>query len=254
MRAGAIFVVAAVLGGAAGCSSKDKASKSSPSDEEAAKKEALKNTKALPAKPGTTEPLAAKGVRTWTFDDETGPLPKGWRTAETDGDGTPATWSLEKRDDAPSPPTVFGVTETDNPKPTFNVAIAPDSISMADIDISVMVKVLEGKLDQGGGPMWRVADEKNYYLARWNPLEKNIRFYVVENGIRSQLAEHETQIDKSQWHSIRVVQEGTHMELFFDDEPVLAIDDETHTKAGTVGLWTKADSTALFDDLSIGPP
>ena len=125
---------------------------------------------------------------------------------------------------------------------------------MTDVDISVMVKSGTGELDQGGGPIWRVTDENNYYIARWNPLENNARFYVVQGGVRSALAKVELDLPTDQWHSLRVVAEGNAMQLFIDDDPVLQATDETHKGAGGIGLWTKADAATLFDDLSVIAP
>lgn len=195
---------------------------------------------------------AANGARTWTFD-EAGPLPKGFSTAETASAGTPATWAIAQVGDAPSPPSVFGVVQTNNPKTAYNLAIV-DDVSMADVDISVMVKAGTGELDQGGGPIWRITDADNYYIARWNPLENNARFYVVQGGVRSALAKVELELPTEEWHSLRVVHEGTHMQLFIDDEPVLQAEDAAHAGPGKIGLWTKADAATMFDDLSVIAP
>ncbi len=194
------------------------------------------------------------GARTWTFEKvPKGSLPAGFRLDETASSGTRATWSVVAADDAPSPASVFGVTATENPKTTYNLAVV-QGVSTADIDISVMVKAVSGDLDQGGGPVWRFIDHDNYYIARWNPLEKNARFYVVQGGVRSALAKVDLELDAEAWHSLRVVAEGSHMQLFIDDEPVLQADDTTHSRAGSIGLWTKADAATLFDDLSIARP
>lgn len=192
------------------------------------------------------------GARTWTFDPSQA-LPSGFRATETASSGSPARWGVVPMPDAPSPPTVFGVTESRNPKLTYNLAVL-DAVSIADVDISVMVKAISGELDRGGGPVWRLADANNYYIARWNPLEGNVRFYVVEAGSRRALGRTDIDLDPSLWHSLRVVAEGARMTLFVDDDPVLSIEDSTHRAAGAIGLWTKADAATLFDDLSIGAP
>jgi len=207
------------------------------------------------AKPDPTPsppPAPVSNTQTWTFDGP-GPIPAGVRTAETGGAGHPATWTVRPMPDAPSPPNAFGITRSDNDKSTYNLAIVSD-VSVKDTDLSVMVKADGGVLDAGGGPIWRVTDDDNYYIARWNPLESNVRFYVMAGGVRSALAEASITLDTTQWHSLRVIAEGTSMELFVDDMPVLRTEDKTHRVAGAVGLWSKADATTMFDDLSIAPP
>ncbi len=67
---------------------------------------------------------------------------------------------------------------------TFNVALA-DGTSFKDVDLSVRLRAVEGELDQGGGLVWRAKDARNYYVARYNPLENNFRVYKVERGVRT---------------------------------------------------------------------
>lgn len=57
--------------------------------------------------------------------------------------------------------------------------------------MSVKLKAVAGKIDQGGGVMWRYQDADNYYVCRYNPLEENFRVYRVVKGKRIQLATRE---------------------------------------------------------------
>jgi len=68
------------------------------------------------------------------------------------------------------------------------------------MDLSVVVLAVSGEEDQGGGPVWRAADAANYYITRWNPLEKNFRLYFVKDGRRKQLASAAATGDHSVWH------------------------------------------------------
>ena len=53
----------------------------------------------------------------------------------------------------------------------------------SDVVFQVSLLPIEGKADMGGGLIWRATDDRNYYLARANPLEQNIRIYRVVKGI-----------------------------------------------------------------------
>jgi hypothetical protein len=187
----------------------------------------------------------------WTFDGgAAGAIPDGWTVGESNGAGTPATWATAARDDAPSAPNVFGVTSSANYGHTFNVALA-DGTAYQDLDLTVAVRAVSGEEDQGGGPVWRAADASNYYITRWNPLENNFRVYFVKDGRRKQLASAPATGDISGWHTIRVVAVGAHIDCYLDGEKLLSVDDETFAAAGMVGLWTKADAVALFDDMHV---
>ena len=245
-----LLLVLALL--CSGCAGGDASKAADGTKDAKAKSDAKADTKSETKPETKPDAKAANDARTWTFD-ESGPLPKGFSTAETASAGTPAKWAIAEAKDAPSPPSVFGVVETKNPKTAYNLAIV-DDVSMTDVDISVMVKAETGELDQGGGPIWRVTDADNYYIARWNPLENNARFYIVQGGVRSALAKVDVELPTEDWHSLRVVHEGTHMQLFIDDEPVLQADDAVHKGPGKIGLWTKADAATMFDDLSVISP
>ena len=40
--------------------------------------------------------------------------------------------------------------------------------------------------------------------------------------------------------------------MTYDGQQLFEVEDATITNAGMIGLWTKADSVTLFDDLSYG--
>ena len=58
-------------------------------------------------------------------------------------------------------------------------------IGYKDFIASVKIKAMSGEEDQGGGLVWRYIDKDNYFIARYNPLENNLRFYRVVNGNRN---------------------------------------------------------------------
>jgi hypothetical protein len=102
----------------------------------------------------------------------------------------------------------------------------------------------------GGGLIWRAADDRNYYLARANPLEQNIRVYRVEKGVRHLLQNFDQTIDVRQWHTLRVTHQGCRVNIFYDDKQVFDLCDKTF-QDGMIGLWTKSDAVTYFDDLRL---
>jgi hypothetical protein len=53
-----------------------------------------------------------------------------------------------------------------------------------------------------------------------------------------------------QWHMIRVVAVGNHIQGWLDGALLLDYRD-SRFRSGRVGLWTKADSITAFNDLTI---
>jgi hypothetical protein len=176
-------------------------------------------------------------TRVWTFDDDQpGALPAEFQVG-TLFDGRPAgDWKVFHAEQANSPRNVLG-------------QMMGKGASW-DIELQVSFLPIAGKADMGGGLIWHATDDRNYYLARANPLEQNIRIYRVVKGVRHMLKNFDRTIDIRHWHQLRVVHRGCRIEVFYDDTQVFHLCDETFTQ-GKVGLWTKSDAVTYFDDLRL---
>jgi hypothetical protein len=162
----------------------------------------------------------------------------------------PAVWEVTGDATAPSARNMIAITANENHGQTYNLLIAEDT-SYRDLDIGVMVQAGTGKEDQGGGPIWRVKDADNYYVARWNPLEDNFRVYFVKDGRRRQIGSADVKTDSGTWHEIEIEHEGYRIEASLDGKKMIEVVDSTFAEAGMVGLWTKADAATAFDDLEV---
>jgi hypothetical protein len=133
-------------------------------------------------------------------------------------------------------------------KNEFNVIVAPAG-PFTDVDVSVKFDPLSGREDASGGIVFRFTDGK-YYVIRANALEGNFRLYAYDRG-RRQLASASVKPPAlGQWHLLRVVAVGDHIQGWLDGAMLLDHRD-SRLKAGRVGLWTKADSITAFNDLTI---
>ncbi|MCR9245762.1 MAG: DUF1080 domain-containing protein [bacterium] len=175
----------------------------------------------------------------------------GWLAAWTGGFGPQATFMAKADDGAVSAPNVLALTEVNHESEARFNLYWQQTADFQDGYISLAVRGDDGAVDQGGGPMWRVQDENNYYVCRFNPLELNYRVYVVDNGVRRQLGTAIADVEIGKWHRVEVLHEGDHIVCSLDGKPLLDVRDNTITKAGGVGLWTKADARTSFDDLTV---
>jgi hypothetical protein len=183
-----------------------------------------------------------------SLDDATiGQLPKGW-TADKTGQGSGSVWKVLEDPTAPGGKRVLAQTSDQGRKRFFNLCVA-DKTAFKDVELTVAFKAVAGKEDQGGGLVWRYKDHDNYYIARMNPLEDNYRVYKVEGGKRTQFASVTMKVPVGQWHRLRVVQKGDHIQCYFDGKLHLDVKDGTFKEAGKIGLWTKADAQTYFADL-----
>lgn len=154
--------------------------------------------------------------------------------------------------DAVSGTRVFGIAETRNAGQTYNLALL-EATSLRDGAVAVSVRAHSGHQDRGGGLVFRARDADHYYVARWNPLENNVRFYVVQGGTRTPLGRTDVELDPEVWHRLEVLFAGDRFELLVDERSVLTVSDSTFPGPGKVGLWTKADAATWFDDLYVSP-
>ena len=192
---------------------------------------------------------SAEEVKPVKHDFETatvGSVPKGWTATKT-GEGDGSVWKVVEDKTAPKGPKVLAQT-AESPGPMFNLCVVDDT-NFKDVEITVAFKANKGKKDQGGGIVWRYADANNYYIARFNPLEDNYRLYKVVAGKRIQLAtKEELKAPAGEWHTLTVKMTGEQIECHLNGKKQLEAKDDTFTKAGKVGLWTKADAQTYFDD------
>ena len=163
---------------------------------------------------------------------------EGWTTVE-------GQWALEEMPGAPSGKRVLVQRAIKN---EFDVIVAPAG-PYTDVDVSMRFKPMSGREDASGGIVFRFTDGK-YYVVRANALEDNFRLYYYDRG-RRQLASTRVKAPAlGQWHTLRVVAVGDHIQAWLDG--TLYVDHrDARFRSGRVGLWTKADSITAFDDLVV---
>lgn len=185
----------------------------------------------------------------WSFDQATvGAAPPGFSFART-GRGRAGRWVVRSVADAPSPSNVLAQEDSDRTDYRFPVAVA-DAPTFRDVSVSVRCKPIDGRVDRACGIVWRYVDENNYYLTRANALEDNVCWYYVQNGRRVEAKRVSTKVASGVWHTLRADMRGDHVEVYFDGAKLIDVRDARFPAAGKIGVWTKADSYTLFDDLT----
>jgi hypothetical protein len=188
---------------------------------------------------------AARGASTASHAERSSAPVKSWTAAETNGAGSLAMWS-----ELSEPEGRTGVrVVADNADQTFNLLLSRE-IYGPDVHVLGLVRADSGEEDQGGGFVWRAKDESNYYVARWNPLEENLRVYHVVGGKRTKLASSQVTLDPSVWHALEVQMVGPAIRVEIDGHE-LTVADSTLADAGMVGLWTKADASTSFAEVEV---
>ena len=155
------------------------------------------------------------------------------------------TWAIEEMAGAPSGRHVLVQRAVEN---VFNVIVAPAG-PYSDVEVSVRFKPMSGREDASGGIVFRFRDG-TYYVIRANALEDNFNLYYYDRGRREITGVRVPAPALGQWHTVRVVAVGDHIQGYLDG--ALRLDHrDSRFRSGRVGLWTKADSLTAFDDLVI---
>jgi hypothetical protein len=165
--------------------------------------------------------------------------PTKWRNVETDADDQLGLGVSEQSRDA-----------TDYRFPLCIIDGQAFS-ALGNVDVSVRLRPVMGKVDQAGGIAIRLKDPRNYYVVRANALEDNVRLYAVIDGDRRQFAGKSVKVASDQWHTLRLRAVGDRFTVYFDNALLFEATGRHITEPGRVALWTKADSLTEFVDLTI---
>ena len=185
--------------------------------------------------------------------DSVGSVPAAW-TATRTGSGE-ARWTVEQDAAAPSK----SKTVRQSGRATFPLLLKRE-VNIQDGFIEAKFKAIAGSQDRAAGLVWRAKDADNYYVVRANALEDNVVLYKTVAGARSPLDivgrqggyGVEVRVPANQWLGLRVDFRGARFGVFYNGQHLFDVEDSTFRDAGTVGLWTKADSETLFDEINYG--
>ncbi len=123
-------------------------------------------------------------------------------------------------------------------------------------------------LTGSGDPKWTVESDETApsksrvlkQVTRANALEDNVVLYKTVKGVRSPLDivgrkggyGVNIAVPASTWHTLRIDFKASRFSVSFNGRQLFEVEDSTFTDAGKVGLWTKADSVTLFDEVIYG--
>lgn len=207
--------------------------------------------------------LPALGAElTFDFGDfATDKAPPGFRTALA-GTGKPGEWKIIMDEVPPllAPLTarapvvtrraVLAQLSQDPTDERFPLLIF-DGDLFSDFTLTTRFKLASGGLEQMAGIAFRLRDEKNFYVIRASGLGRNIRFYKVVDGLRSQPIGPEVEIPKGVWHELKIECRGNTIRCWLNGKDAIPpLTDNTFSN-GKLGFWTKSDAVSYFADTKI---
>jgi hypothetical protein len=201
----------------------------------------------------TVMALSAVAAQDMTFESDTPKKPPADFEFGVAGEGGPGLWQVVA-DKTASGGKALAQLSTNTAENRFLVAIYNRTV-FADGEITARCKPVAGKVDQACGVIVRATDPRNYYVARANALEDNVRFYRVSKGVRQQLAtDDNVKVPSGQWHTLTLHVAGDRYTVVFNGKTLYATTDTTaepRPTEGRAGLWVKSDSVTHFERVEI---
>jgi hypothetical protein len=109
-------------------------------------------------------------------------------------------------------------------------------------------KIVSGILEQMAGVVFRYQNASNFYVARVSSLGKNLRFYKVVNGVRSDPIGPTVEVAPGTWHKLTVQADGNQISITLDDRLAMPTLGDNTFAEGKLGFWTKSDAVSYFSD------
>lgn len=210
--------------------------------------------RAIGAALGLALTIEVAAAQTIAFEDgQLGQPPRDFEFGLA-GEGGPGRWEVVA-DTSAAGGRALAQLSANTAENRFLVAIY-NPIVFANGEVTTRCKPVSGRVDQACGLIIRAADGRNYYVARANALESNVRFYRMRQGERQQLATAENvAIATGQWFTLALRAEGNSYTVSVNGKPLYTTTDTTTAEPrpseGRAGLWVKSDSITHFERIEI---
>lgn len=211
-----------------------------------------KSKKKAPEPTPTLTPTATPTpeVHVWNFDqDKAGGAPAGWKAVEGE-------WQVIPDQSAPSKPNVYGLpagrllTSLTHALEYYPMTVQIDPTEYSDFTLEAQFKSAGGRFDCSGGLIFRYVDANNFYLLSAGCPNDYFALSRMSGGKIEGLKQSVVPTDKDTWYKLKVTAQGGHF-MCYDNSKMIFDFDDSKIKKGKIGLWTRDDSQAEFDDVTI---
>lgn len=120
-----------------------------------------------------------------------------------------------------------------------------------DFTFKTRFKLVDGAGEQIAGLVFRLQDEKNFYVARANALDGNVRFYKFVNGERTAPVGNDLKVTKGDWHELEVECAGNKIQVRLDGKEAMPPLNDNSFATGKLGFITKSDAVSYFTDAKV---
>ena len=186
-------------------------------------------------------------VKMFNFDSyQNGTIPQGFSDASTDK--TPS-WFVKLESSAPSKPNVLEkipVNDTED----YHIQLIPDSPTSESANVTMNFKIISGENAKSAGMILRFIDQKHYFVLMAD--SQNNRLSLCKQTPEYLICNYDKQVTiaPGQWHTMKALVSSQGIAGSIDDKLLIQANDHNYVN-GAVGMWTKKDTHAFFDDFKI---
>jgi hypothetical protein len=123
--------------------------------------------------------------------------------------------------------------------------------TFTDFTLTTRFKTVRGEREQMAGVVFRLQDERNFYVVRASALGNTFRFYKVVDGQRSTPIGPQIEIAGGVWHELTVACKGTQIRCLLNGREAIPPLGDTSFARGRIGFWTKSDAVSYFADTRV---
>jgi hypothetical protein len=186
-------------------------------------------------------------AKTWNFDSyQNGTIPQGFSELSTD---QKASWLVKLESSAPSKPNVLEKIQI-NDTADYHLQLIPDLPNVDTENVTMNFKIVSGEKAKSAGMILRFIDQKHYFVLMADSMQnrlslcKNTPDFLVCNYDKS------VTITPGEWHTMKALISSQGIAASLDGQLIIRANDHNY-QSGEVGMWTKKDTGAYFDDFKI---
>jgi hypothetical protein len=186
-------------------------------------------------------------VKMFNFDSyQNGTVPQGFSDVSTD---KTTSWIIKSETTAYSKPNVLEklpVNDTED----YHIQLIPDSPTTDTANVTMSFKIVSGEKAQSAGMILRFIDEKHYFVLMADSV--NNRLSLCKQTPEYLICNYDKQVTiaPGQWHTMMALISSQGISGTLDNQLLIRANDHNYVN-GAVGMWTKKDTHAYFDDFKV---
>ncbi|MGI0066277.1 MAG: hypothetical protein ACREA5_02295 [Nitrosotalea sp.] len=183
----------------------------------------------------------------WDFDSyQNGTIPQGFAGLSTDQQ---TLWMIKSDPSATSKPNVLEKIPN-NDTADYHLQLIPNSPSVDTENVTMKFKIVSGENAKSAGMILRFIDSKHYFVLMADSAQN--RLSLCKNTPDFLICNYDKQVTiaPGEWHTMQALVSSQGIAASVDGQLLIRANDHNY-QSGEVGMWTKKDTGAFFDDFRI---